>query len=651
MHQFALVNMPFASAQTPSIQMGLLKAILERDGIESRDCYFNVELANAVGYELYNSLCHIRGPLLGEWLFTKAAFPAVPALDEFTTAFEEFTRDFCLFVGCTPEDLRYLREDLIPRFVDHCAAQLQDYRAVGFSSTFQQNVASLAVARRLKALNPTITTIFGGANYEAPMGPAFMAAFEWIDIIVSGEADDTISPLIEAVLEGQAPPPLEGVLTRANLSSTFSERHSLSMNMDALPVPDYTRYFELIARVPGAVANTTYPISVPFETSRGCWWGQKSHCTFCGLNAGGMRYRAKSPKRVGSEIKTLIARHGVHALSAVDNIMPIEHANEMLDEIAASCDELDLFYEVKSNVRPENVRQMAAANIKTVQPGVESLSTTVLRIMRKGVSALQNINALRWFSMYGIFPSWNFLYGFPGEVTATYDEQTARAYKLVHLPPPYGTSRIRLDRYSPNFEVAELRAKFDNLRPEASYRFIYPPEVDLWSTAYFFEGEAAEAFDSDAQERALAAIAHWQRAWGVSGFGNPFSDPNPDRPQLSYERGRRGRGMVTDSRRIGEVIQQHHLTRAECITIETAFLQPVSAAYVEQAGVREGVESSTMRWALSHLEELSIVEYDDGALIALPIASPTLADTIVREQREQSPRLARGPSASSRAVA
>ncbi len=38
-------------------------------------------------------------------------------------------------------------------------------------------------------------------------------------------------------------------------------------------------------------------IFVPYETSRGCWWGQKKHCTFCGLNPLGMNYRAKSPER------------------------------------------------------------------------------------------------------------------------------------------------------------------------------------------------------------------------------------------------------------------------------------------------------------------------------------------------------------------
>ena len=54
-----------------------------------------------------------------------------------------------------------------------------------------------------------------------------------------------------------------------------------------------------------------------------------------------------------------------------------------------------MFYEVKSNLRKEDVRQLREAGVVAIQPGIESLSDEVLRIMRKGVSALQNIQLLK----------------------------------------------------------------------------------------------------------------------------------------------------------------------------------------------------------------------------------------------------------------
>jgi magnesium-protoporphyrin IX monomethyl ester (oxidative) cyclase len=57
------------------------------------------------------------------------------------------------------------------------------------------------------------------------------------------------------------------------------------------------------------------------ETSRGCWWGAKQHCTFCGLNGGAMAFRSKSAERVVEEIRYLRDRYGVESLSVVDNIL------------------------------------------------------------------------------------------------------------------------------------------------------------------------------------------------------------------------------------------------------------------------------------------------------------------------------------------
>src|SRR5262249_7242667 len=42
-----------------------------------------------------------------------------------------------------------------------------------------------------------------------------------------------------------------------------------------------------------------------FETSRGCWWGERSHCTFCGLNGLTMNYHAMSPQKAIAYLNSL----------------------------------------------------------------------------------------------------------------------------------------------------------------------------------------------------------------------------------------------------------------------------------------------------------------------------------------------------------
>ena len=57
----------------------------------------------------------------------------------------------------------------------------------------------------------------------------------------------------------------------------------------------------------------------------------------------------------------------------------------------------------------------------------------ILRLMRKGVTAIQNIQTLKWCFEHDVEASWNILYGFPGERASQYDrpnEKTRPARQL-----------------------------------------------------------------------------------------------------------------------------------------------------------------------------------------------------------------------------
>src|SRR5437016_1684256 len=73
--KIALVNMPFATVKAPSIQCGLLKAVLARAGHIAEVHYLNLELSSELGSRNYQGISDGRyASLLGEWLFSSAAF-------------------------------------------------------------------------------------------------------------------------------------------------------------------------------------------------------------------------------------------------------------------------------------------------------------------------------------------------------------------------------------------------------------------------------------------------------------------------------------------------------------------------------------------------------------------------------------------------
>ena len=91
---------------------------------------------------------------------------------------------------------------MVPYFLDHCLATVpwSDYRVVGFTSTFEQNIASLALAKRIKQNYPKISIVFGGANWEAEMGHELHRKFPFVDYVCSGEAETSFPALARCIL-------------------------------------------------------------------------------------------------------------------------------------------------------------------------------------------------------------------------------------------------------------------------------------------------------------------------------------------------------------------------------------------------------------------------------------------------------------------
>jgi hypothetical protein len=135
-----------------------------------------------------------------------------------------------------------------------------------------------------------------------------------------------------------------------------------------------------------------------------------------------------------------------------------------------------------------------------------------LKLMRKGVTAIQNVNTLRWLLYYGIETSWNLLWGFPGETEEEYRRQQKLFEQIPHLQPPCSAGRIWMERFSPIFfDRGAFPTRY--LRPEASHAYVYPRDLDLERIAYFFDYEFEETLPDSAYEEIHRQVFTWQKAW------------------------------------------------------------------------------------------------------------------------------------------
>jgi ribosomal peptide maturation radical SAM protein 1 len=523
--QVALVNMPFSYAKYPSIQLGTLSALLKSNAIPVDCHHLNVRFAHLIGVELHESICEKRA-LFGEWLFSsllfrdnvkRAEYPRI-----FKPVFEQVAQESGKPIGYFEE----MATRIAPQFLTWALTAINwgRYKLVGFTSTFDQNVASLTMAKLIKDLYPEVTIVFGGANFDGEMGLEHFRAFPFIDHVVIGEGEGSFLPLVRQVLAGTTGDYPNGVTYRQGEKILLTPNATLFSDFSRTGPPDYDDYYHLLAEL-GHEAQGLDRILL-YEGSRGCWWGEKHHCTFCGLNAQSMKFRAKAPQQVMQEIATLSQRYDAVRFRLVDNIIDMAYIEELFGKLAADHCDLDVFIETKSNLQKNQLKTLAAGGVKCMQPGLESLSLNQLRAMDKGATPMQNIVCLKWSLYYHVTVLWNILLGFPGETNEDYRRQIELIPSLLHLQPPEATGKFWLQRFSPYFtRPHEYGVRITG--PGMAYEYVYDArQIELKKIAYDFEYKLDDwPVDHHLYQELVGAIESWQRM-----------HKSADRPFLYYSK-------------------------------------------------------------------------------------------------------------------
>ncbi|WP_033343273.1 RiPP maturation radical SAM C-methyltransferase [Catenuloplanes japonicus] len=510
--RITLVHMPWGALDVPSLALGIMREVARRRGHEVEVRYANLDFADWItrrlpfglrDYQYFSEDSYFQGA--GDWVFAGALHgtsrpfaPFAKLLDDAGASAHEtaLTRELH---ACAPDWITELVGDIVAG----------DPEMVGFTSTFQQNCASLAAARLIKRLRPGVRVVLGGANCDGPQGAALHRNFPFVDYVVRGEGEPAFPALLDALSTGDDLSHVPGLCWRdATGAARANDVATRPLAPNEIVAPDYDGFPERLDA--SAAAGWVAPRLV-VEGSRGCWWGEKHHCTFCGLNGTLMEFRSKSPRQFHDEVLALAARHRLLDFVVVDNILDMAYFDSVLAWIAESGYDLRLHFEVKANLRRHHLQRLADAGAVQVQPGVESLNGHVLKLMDKGVTGCQNVRALRDAQSVGVTASWNYLYGFPGETADDYDSVIRQLPRLHHLEPPVGANRIAVERFSPYFNRPELG--FSALRPAPMYHQIYElPEHELFDLAYIFAC-VPQGIGRDRGAALESAVDAWRAAY------------------------------------------------------------------------------------------------------------------------------------------
>lgn len=501
--------LPFCQL-SPALDASTLATILRQDGLSTKVIYLNRQYAALVDRRFYDAAAaHISlNSLLGDWVFSDHVFEQV---DD-----RAYLKSLL--------DRGYLSTDLIPlaihakanatTFLDKCLTSVdwKNVKVLCLVETFAkrdavsgQMMASLALAKKLKGCFPHLQIILSGPGTEREMGESLLR-FPFLDFICTGNIYIALPRLIRDLAEGQQPFLSTHIATNKPLPKNDKYSFSESSNLK-LPIPDFDDYFELKGDgLPGCFK------SIPMETSKGCWWAERSHCLFCALPGSQVKYQSKTPEDVLIEFQTLIERYQPQQIEMNDLIIDVSYFSEVFPKLRNLNHGVEIFFETKAYLKREQLQLLVEAGVTKIQAGIESLSTETLKRMYKGASATTNVRFLNDCNELGLDCYWNYLHSFPGESASDILAALPVIKSVAHLQAPSTFQPVRLERFSPYFQNPK-KYGIENIRPDRSYPLIYQGSgIDLQNFAFYFEHEEP-CIDQLQRQMAISrvrqAVEHW----------------------------------------------------------------------------------------------------------------------------------------------
>ena len=460
--RLALIAMPWSIFNRPSIQLGALKAFIEREASYQVDSYHAyLPVARAFSPELYSQTA-LSG-WAGEAIFAPLLFP------------EQRADAQKLFGQCMRGKVTPLPDftDLVTA-VEHSCTQLlttipwHHYNLVGFSLCFSQLFASLYLARKIKEIAPALPIVFGGSSCSGDIGKSLIKHFSEIDYLIDGEGEQQLLFLLD-FLAGKATTLPEKIRCQTPVSAIRLDNPIASLPMDDLPIPDYQDYFK---QMPQYFGDQPFIPLLPVEFSRGCWWNK---CTFCNLNLQWQSYRYKNSDRMLAEILHLAQTHECLHFTFTDNALPPQEADHFFTKLLPHNLDFDFFAEIRTGMKQDTLHLYRQAGLKTVQVGIEALSTSLLTKMAKGTTVIDNIAAMKMCSTSAIRLEGNLITDFPG-TTALEIAETMENLDFIVPFLPLQAASFFLGFGSPlhNSCPSANNSSIQKIIPHAKNRSLFP---------------------------------------------------------------------------------------------------------------------------------------------------------------------------------
>jgi len=319
------------------------------------------------------------------------------------------------------------------------------YDVVGVSSPtplINEAWEAAAEARQAGAI-----TILGGPHLT--LEPEESLQQTQVDLVVRGEAEDTIIEVMQALAEDagaldsdgarrfqrQVWEKIAGVSFRAEDGEiVHAPPRPLRRDLDELPWPAYhlfeiERYTNLQPLTDGLQKNSR---SYTILTSRGCPY----QCIYCSKPITGNTWRPRDPRQVVEEWAYLVHEMGATEIGVTDDVwnLNLERAKQicrlLIDEGLAHVPWITIHGMRVDHTDAELFQLMKQAGCKRVGFGVESGNQRILDLIKKHQTLEDVYAAFANAKAAGLETMGFFIFGLPGETEETMEDTIRLALEL-----------------------------------------------------------------------------------------------------------------------------------------------------------------------------------------------------------------------------
>ena len=307
--------------------------------------------------------------------------------------------------------VRIIDSTITPRFQERVLEELDDALCLAVSLVTGPMIReTVQIARAAKRLYPELPVILGG--WHPSLLPDQTLAAECVDAVVRGQGEEALLEVVQHLEVGASLAGIEGVGYKENGELIFNPPRSLRPIRELPPKAYHLADFDAYERVCGRRwAMYISSLACPYN------------CAYCtNERVYGRHWNALGPEQVVEEMTDLVLCHRLQLLWVVDDnfLVDRERSLAIAEGLVRRGISFDWSIQATTNLvdrlNVDELKILRRAGLSQICHGAESGSPKVLKLMGKDFQKLDAIYAsAEKCSQAGIRPSFNVIFGFPGE--------------------------------------------------------------------------------------------------------------------------------------------------------------------------------------------------------------------------------------------